>query len=193
MALSKVGIANLALQKLGAKRIESFTQDHPNARSINAAYDFVRRKELGAHRWGFATRRASIAADASQTSWGTHNRFTLPNDYLYLILDDETVYPVDWQIESATDGTFVITDDAAPLNIRYVADVDDPNYYNALFADVFVCALAHHCCEEITGSTSKRQDIAVEKRDVIARAYQQGAIEKPAQEFPEDEWVTARY
>mgnify|MGYP001426155490 CR=1 FL=1 len=36
---SKVEIANGALQKLGAKRIESLTQDHPNARSMNVAFE----------------------------------------------------------------------------------------------------------------------------------------------------------
>ena len=36
MAISDVTVANRALQKLGAKRIESLTQDTPNARSINA-------------------------------------------------------------------------------------------------------------------------------------------------------------
>lgn len=193
MASSKVEIANLALQKLGAKRISSFTQDHPNARSVSFAYDFIREKELRAYRWGFAIRRESIAADASQTEWGSHYRYTLPNDYLYLLLDDETVHAVDWRIESATDGVFIITDDTAPLNIRYVADIDDPNYYDALFVEVMACSLADHCCEEITGSASRKDRIMRDRDIALARATQQGSIEKPAETFPEDEWVTARY
>ena len=40
MAISRVQLANRALQKLGAKRIESLTQDHPNARSMNAAFEW---------------------------------------------------------------------------------------------------------------------------------------------------------
>lgn len=193
MALSKVNLANLALQKLGGTRISSLSQDHPDARAVSAAYDFVRRKELRAYQWSFSRRRASIAADAATTSWGAHKRYTLPNDFLRLLLDDETEQAVDWQIESADDGTFIITDDTAPLSIRYVADIDDPNYYDALFVEVFVCSLALQCCKEVTGSSSREQDLKDEKRDVIARATQQGAIEKPAVTPPEDEWLTARY
>ena len=38
MAVSEVSIANAALQKLGSpSRLESLTQDHPNARTMNAA------------------------------------------------------------------------------------------------------------------------------------------------------------
>src|SRR3954470_7295005 len=112
MALSKVAIANGALQKLGAKRIESLDQNTPNARSMSAAYDSARRALLRKYTWGFAKRRASIAADGSQTAWGEHNRYTVPNDYLRMIRDDESGLNVDWQIESADDGVFIITDDA---------------------------------------------------------------------------------
>ena len=192
MATSKVAIANLALQKLGAARISSLSQNNPNAASMSAAYDAIRRRELRTYEWSFATRRASIAADSAQTAWGSHNRFTLPADYLYLIRDDETGQAVDWKIESATDGVFIITDDAAPLQIRYVADIDDPTYYDSLFIDSFACALALHCCEEITQSTSKKQGILADYDRAIKTAMQQGAIEKPATEFPIDEWINAR-
>ena len=193
MAISKVAIANLALQKLGATRISSLTQNDPNAASMNAAYDAIRRRELRAYEWSFAIRRDSIAADAAQTSWGSHNRFTLPADYLCLIRDDETGQAPDWKIESASDGTFIITDDAAPLQIRYIADIDDPTYYDSLFVEALACALALHCCEEITQSTSKKQGIAADYDMAIKRAMQQSAIEKPATEFPEDDWINARY
>jgi len=193
MSASKIQIANLALQKLGAKRISSLTQDHPNARSINAAYDYVRQKELRAYDWSFAKRRASIAADASQTLWGTHNRYTLPNDYLYLILDNETGTAVDWQIESDASGKYIVTNDAAPLKIKYIADIDDPTYYDAMFIEVMACTLAAHCCEEITGSPSKENLLQNERKMAIDIAYQTGAIEKAAEDFPIDDWLTARY
>ena len=48
---SKVEIANRALQKLGAKRIASLSEDSRNARAINAAYDTLREAELRAHTW----------------------------------------------------------------------------------------------------------------------------------------------
>lgn len=188
MSTSKVAIANGALQRLGAKRIESLTQDHPNARSMNAAFDRVVRAEIRRYDWAFAIKRASIAADASGPTWGDWNRYSLPNDYLRLLRDDESGLTVDWKIE----GRYILSADAAPLEIRYLAFIEDPNFYNSLFIDAVECKLAAVCCKEITGSGALKKDLNADYDDAIADAKRVGAIEKSAQEFPEDEWVAAR-
>ena len=188
MATSNVAIANLALQKLGTKRIESLTQDHPNARSINACFTAVRDQEIRRYDWGFAIKRASIAADSSQTTWGDWNRFSLPNDYIRLVRDDESGLAVDWRIE----GGFIVTADAAPLDIRYIARIEDPNLFDQLFIDAFASKMAHQCCKEITGSNALQQIVKADYDFAIAEAKRCGAIEKPAQEAPEDGWITVR-
>ena len=194
MALSKVAIANRALQKLGAERIESLSQDAPNARSMAAVYDIVRDSELRKYTWGFSIRRASIAADANQTAWGEWNRFSLPSDFLRLIRDDETCQAVDWRIEAGADdeGVFIVTHDAAPLDIKYVANIDDPNFYDSLFVEAFASKMAYEVCEEITQSASTRDRAARDYDVAINEAKRIGAIEKPAQDFPEDSWLAAR-
>ena len=189
MATSTVAIANRALQKLGAKRIESLTQDHPNARSMNAAFALTRDAELRRYDWSFAIKRASIAADATdETILNTYNRYGLPNDFLKLIRDDESGAAVDWRIE----GLFIISEDASPLEIRYVARIEDPNYYDALFIEAFADKLALVTCEEITQSTSRKESIKDDYEKAIAEARRLGAIEKPAMEFVEDDWLAAR-
>lgn len=193
MATSKVAIANAALQRLGASRIEALDQDAPNARSMAAAYDIARESLLRRYDWGFAIRRDSIAADGDQTLWGGHNRFVLPNDYLRLLRDDESGQRVDWKIESEEGvGVFIVTDDAAPLQIRYVANVDDPNFYDAAFRNALALRLALDTCQEITQSSAKKAGIQSDLDDAIAEATRSGAIEKDAQEPPEDDWVNAR-
>lgn len=193
MATSKVAIGNGAMQRLGAGRIESLTQDSPNARSINAAYEPARRALLRKYDWGFAIRRESIAADGDQTSWGGHNRFVLPNDYVRVIRDNESGQRVDWKIESAADvGVYIVTDDASPLEIRYLADVDDPNFYDATFIEALECAIALRTCQEITGSSAKKDGIKDDFDTAIAEAKRTGAIEKDAQDSPEDSWLLAR-
>lgn len=194
MATSKVAIANGALQRLGvSQKLESLAQNHPNARTMNLAYEPVRKALLRKYDWGFAIRRASIAADGNQTLWGAHNRFVLPGDYIRLIRDDESGFPVDWKIESAEDvGVYIVTDDASPLEIRYLADVDDPNFYDAAFIEAFECALAIKTCKEVTGSTTAKDSIVEDFDTAIAEAKKSGAIEKAAQESPEDSWITAR-
>jgi len=189
MATSDVAIANLALQKLGSpKRLESLTQDHPNARSMNACYASIRDGELRRYDWGFAIQRASIAADSSQTTWGGWNRYALPNDYLRLIRDDESGQNVDWRIE----GTFIVTADAAPLDIRYMARITDPNTFDALFIESLASKLAYQTCKEITGSTTQQSVCKQDYDWAVAEAKRCGSIEKPAQEFAEDDWILVR-
>ena len=188
MATSNVAIANLALQKLGTKRIESLTQDHPNARSISACFATIRDQEIRRYDWGFAIKRASIAADSEQTTWGAWNRFSLPNDYIRLIRDDETGQRVDWRIE----GQYIVTGDSAPLDIRYLARIEDPNVFDVLFIEAFAAKMAQQCCKEITGSNSLLQAMKVDYDFAIAEAKRTGAIEKPAQDFPEDDWIAVR-
>lgn len=188
MATSKVAIANGALQRLGAGRISALSQDHPNARTMNAAYERVLRAELRRYDWSFAIHRASIAADGDQTEWGGWNRYTLPNDFIRLIRDDETGQHTDWRIE----GLYVVTADESPLEIRYIRFIDDPNYYDPLFIEAFECKLAFVACKDVTGSTELKESLDRDYKDAIAEAKKFGAIEKPAAEFPDDSWINSR-
>lgn len=189
MATSNVAIANAALQKLGDARIESLDQNSSNARSVSAAFTRTRDKLLRQYNWAFAIKRASVAADANETLYGGLNRYSLPNDFIRLILDPEDSTAVDWRIE----GQYIVTKDAAPLEFRYIARIEDPNYFDSTFIDAFAADLAYEICAEITGSSGAQDRAAVDKRDAIAEAKRCGAIEKPAQGFPEDGWLSARY
>ncbi len=189
MATSKVAIANGALQRLGAKRIESLSQDHPNARSMNVAFDRVVKAEIRKYDWNFAIKRESVAADGDDPTWGDWNRYSLPNDYIRLLRDDESGQRVDWRIE----GQFILSRDASPLQFRYLAHIEDPNFYDSTFIDVLECKLALVCCKEITGSHANAAGIKLDYEEAIAEARKANAFEKEAQDFPEDDWLAARY
>lgn len=188
MANSNVEIANRALQALGSsQRLESLTQDHPNARSLSAAFERIRSKLLRKNNWNFAVARASVAADSAQTLWGELNRFTLPADFARLIRDDETGHRNDWKIE----GRFIVTKDAAPLEFKYVAIITDPQQFDPLFDEVFAYELAVACCKEITGS-SPPQELLMERADVLADAKRNNAFETDPVQPLDDDWFLAR-
>lgn len=189
MAVSNVQIANRALQKLGAKRISSLDENSPNARSMNAAFERVRDAELRRYNWSFAIKRASIAADGTDNAiLDTWHRYSLPNDFIKLIRDDESGSVVDWKIE----GLYILSADASPLEIRYIARIEDPNYFDSLFCETFAGRLALETCREIVDSTADKESLREDYKTDIAEAKRVGAIEKEAQEFPEDEWLAAR-
>lgn len=188
MAISVVAIANRALQKLGADRIEDLGEDSPNARTMNAAYEITRDAELRRYRWGFSIKRVSIPQDPEDTVWGDWSRFSLPGDYLSIIRDDETGRSVDWRIE----GLHIVTADDAPLDLRYVSRVTDPTFFDSLFIEALASKLAMETCQEVTQSTSKKKSAKDDYKTAIADAKLAGAIEKPAQGSPEDDWIAAR-
>ena len=189
MAVSNVAIANGALSRLGEPRIESLTQSgNSNARTMNAAFERCRDQLLRKYPWSFALKRASIAADSDQSTWGEWNRYSLPADYIRLLRDDESGQQVDWRIE----GQYVLSYDASPLQFRYIARIEDPNYFDACFVELFEIALAMAVCKEVTGSNSHKESLRQDYKEAMAEAKQMGAFEKEASEFPEDSWIAAR-
>lgn len=187
---SDVEICNRALQKLGAKRITSLDEDSVNGRACNAAYDAIRLAELRKHRWSFAIERASLAADATTPSWGRSNSFQLPSDFVLLAerYPEENVNTNDRIIE----GRKILTNESAPLEIRYIKNVTDAETMDPLFREALSCAIAVELCEALTQSATKKDMLKIDYRDSIREAKKANAIEKPAEESPEDTWVTAR-
>lgn len=183
-------MANRALQKLGAKRITSLTEDSRNARAINAAFESVKMAELRKHDWSCAITRAQLAASSTSPAFGPSMSFPLPSDFIRLCHQDPDLNynDLDWQIE----GRNIVTHDDAPLDIRYVYNVTDPNEMDVLLREAISMKLAYELCEEITQSNSK-QAAALEAYNLtIAEAKKANAIERVSQKPPEDEWVTVR-
>lgn len=187
---SDVEICNRALQKLGAKRITSLSQDSVNARACNFAYEPVKLALLRAYEWSFSIARAQLAADSEEPSWGKANAFQLPSDYVQLASDypEDNSNTKDWQIE----GRKIFTDDAAPLYVRYIYNVTDPNEMDSLFREALSTKLALELCEEITQSNTKKDVLKDDFRLAIADAKKSGAIAKIPVQPPEDPWLTCR-
>lgn len=191
MAASEVSLANRALQILGVSQgIESLAQDHPNARSMSRVLEPRRQAMLRKYRWTFAIKRASVAADGTQTAWGSLNRYSKPNDFLRLLRDkDVPNRREDWKIEER----YIITADASPLEFRYIADITDPTQWDSLFFEALAHDMAHESCKEVTGSTGAKQDIKDDLKTILSEAKHVGAMEEDPVEAVEDDWLQARY
>jgi hypothetical protein len=183
---SEVGICNRGLQKLGADRITSLTQDSRNARSCNALYETVRDAELRNHPWSFAVKRIVLAPDVTAPAFDYDYAFTLPSDCLRILPPND--HYLDWQVE---DGA-ILTNYGDTLNLRYLCRVTDPNKFDALFLEALACRIAVELCEELTQSNQKAQGIRDDYRQIIRDARRTNAMEKMSDDPPEDPWVTAR-
>lgn len=187
---SVVDICNRALQKLGAERIISLTQDSVSARACNLAYESVRDAELRSHTWNFAIKRKELAADATAPVYGYSYAYTLPSDCLRLLKNDhqENYYSNNWKVE----GRKIITDESAPLPIRYVYRVTDTTLYDALFIEALSSKMAYEMCEELTQSNSKKEAAAADYRNALREARKINAFENVPAEQETDTWITVR-
>lgn len=187
---SETDIANLALQRLGVKRITDLTEDSVPAREMNFAYPFTRDAELRDNVWGFAVKRFRLAADSTAPEWGRANSFTLPADFLALAPKyPEDLDPArDWLIENGK----ILTDDSAPLDGRYVARITDAGLFDPLFVQALASRLAFDLCEKITQSTVRLEALAQRYQSDIRRARHRNAIEKPTPLIQNPSWIQVR-
>lgn len=187
---SQVDIVNRALQKLGAKRVTSLSENSVSARSMTTAYEPVKKALLRSHLWSFAVERASLAADATNPAWGRARSFQLPSDYLRMAEDynEDVVNDKDWEIE----GDKILTDDLSPIYIRYIKDVTDPNEFDALFCEALSAKLAYETCEEITQSNTKKESLEADFKMAVMEARKCNAILKQSRIPAEDTYITCR-
>lgn len=202
MAQSVTGIANRALQLLGAAAIMNLTDNVTEAREAARCYDFCRRAELRAHLWNFATVRAALAPDAAAPVFGYTYQFTLPIDCVRIILPNDAA--LDWKQEGRKlltnyanspfgAGTFGTATAPSPiLYLQYVSDVTDPTVFDPLFCEALACRMALAMCERLTQSNQKKQLLQADYTKAISEARVTDAFENLPADPPDDSFWTAR-
>jgi len=172
MAYSNVGIANMALQRIGAKTsITSLTDGSPNAVKANTVWEYIRDEVLEAVKPKFATLRVSLAQSA--TAPVNDNlylyAYPLPTDYLCLAddsKDDLAVYPIPgvapYVIESLSTGVRCLMTNydstvtsADAIYMTYIQRAADPSIYSPSFINCFCYRLAAELCLSVAESGSK--------------------------------------
>jgi hypothetical protein len=173
--------------RLGQPRINSIEPPFLDPYGVSAdcafQYPFIRDAELRANQWSFARARVSIAEDGGTPLFGPQHQYRKPADFLRLI---KTKYE-----RRRVEGEFIVTDEASPLDLKYIARVD-ASAFDPMFTQALACSLALALTEKITTSTSKKQDIKSDYNDIIAEAKKVNAIEAPPTDTPEDTFVLVR-
>jgi hypothetical protein len=200
---AQIEIFNRAIVLLGEERITTPTQDTKAARELSAIWDTTRKALLRSYRWGFAMKRASLAALVSVPLEQFDRQFLLPSDFLRLdfvgeffvgasLTDYRTIDEAEYALAQAPEGTVIETDMQAPLPIRYVADIDDPNRFDALFTEALAAKLAVDCARTLTNSDGALNQVRAVFGVSISQASRVGAIERPPTPIPDDSWILGR-
>lgn len=195
---STVSIANRALTKLGADRILLLSDDNQQARVMNSMFNDVRDEEMARNHWKFAMRRATLTALVDQPLFGYQYQYPLPPDYLGIVQVGE-IYArscprgrAPWSIENNGTGLVLMTDRPAPLNIRYIARIENVGLWHPLFCETMACKLALEGAEPLTQSSTKKSAAADEYRFALAEARRVDAIENPPDDVPWGSWLDSR-
>lgn len=145
MSLSPTDICNLALARVGHRDgnpLLDYSSDQTKAgRLCRLMYPINVEATLRAHRWNFATKRATLAKLATAPTYGYSSAFQLPVDFLRLAYtqDEEQGYDQDYRIEGRT-----LLANADTYSIEYVANITDSTQFDAMFADaVATLSLIH--------------------------------------------------
>lgn len=152
---SKVQICNMALIHLGrdpsiTDSDTAFTQT-PSAEKLAASYEIVLPAAMARHPWNFCTRQAQLPAESKPPAFGFAYRYRIPAEPRCLRV---------WNLDPASHGVnarwkrygaFIHCDLASPININYIAFVDDPQEFDPQFAQVLALELAAACSYSIAG------------------------------------------
>lgn len=150
MALSEVGICNLALGWLGANLITSIDDDTVEGRLCDANYESSRDAALEDRDWTFATSRRSLTLLGTAPAFGYSKAFQLPAECLRVIRacsDVDFLDDTDWVREGNTLLANVDT-----LYAKYIKRITDTNLFSPLFVQAVAARLATDIAIPITGS-----------------------------------------
>ena len=198
---TRTDVANAVCVKLGIARIVTALDESEQARTINTAFDRVCRAELRKQAWSFALKRVSLPALLAAPAYGYAKQYALPDDLLRLVFINE-VY-VFSSVRSATnapdadyviEGRTLLTNNAAPLKMRYVSDVtQNPELWDACFLEAFACQLAREVLPSTTKNPKRAEELKADYKMAMAEARRCNAIELPPQPLADGSWIEARY
>lgn len=149
--LSETKICNMALGRIGAKRINDLddASDKKNeAIQCRLHYKQTRDALIRSHWWRFARSRATLSQNAEYTADTTTFEwdfaYDLPNDFLRMWLkpfEDNSIGFHNTRRTYSLEGKQLLSDEGT-MEIRYIKKVTDVTEFDPLFVEVLVLQLA---------------------------------------------------
>jgi hypothetical protein len=191
--MDETGICNLALDILKEASISSINDDRPVANWCRRNFPVTRDACLSLANWNFATKRASIAAEATGPAFGWDYAYTLPTDCLRVIALTYEGYDESNPVRHIIEGGAIFTNSSGPLPIRYVARIENYNAYSPLFIEALSARLAFKMAHWLTGKTGYQQVAQGIYEQAMNDAWLADAIEGDQPRAADNDWIDARY
>lgn len=199
---SEVDIINFALTALGNISITDRNDNTKQAREANRIYDMTRDSEIALNNWNFAITRVLLPALVSVPAFSYSFSFQLPDDYLRVVqcgscspgatraqYRTSEAALSDYKIEGKTISTNI----GAPLELRYLRRVSDPNAFSPFFVTALGMRLAMRLARTLNASNTDKQNATADYRSAVMEAIRANAIEMPPDRIPDGNFILSRY
>lgn len=178
---SDVKIVNIALGRIGAKRIAALSEESKEAREANAIYELMRDEVTARHPWPFAVKRVELAQSADAPSYGFDYAYVLPSDNLRVLEVQDQDLAGEMLKKYVIENGLLLTDDDEVL-IKYISRVTDP----AKFSPQFVSTFAYRLSAELAMSVAKDTKLMLEMRQLYDRTFHGDTAEVANQDHNDD-------
>lgn len=190
--MTPTDICNLGLDVLKEATITSLDETRPIAMWCKRNFPTTRDALLERADWNFAIERFQLSADGAAPAFGWSYQYTLPPECLRVIpLTHDGTYegrPILHEIE----GRKILTDAAAPLNVRLVVRSENYDAYPATFVEALSARLAMKMAHWITGKSNYVQVAQGLYKEAMDAAWLSDAIQGTVPRAADNEWVDAR-
>ena len=210
MATTVVEICNIALSRIGAKKIQSLDDTSKEAEECNLHYENARDATLRDFDWSFARKRADLAV-LTDTFTGWTYAYQLPSDYIMArkIIDDTgsltgTSYDIDtdnykpvgrvkFEIVSNNAGNRpILLTDKEDAELSYTARITDSNAFDPMFADALSWRLASEFAISIRGKLDLQLNLLKVYQAVLSMAKANSAREDNNKTDDQNPYVRSR-
>ena len=156
--LSETSLCNMALGKLGDKRINNIETDNSvQAILCRLHYELTRDALLRFISWRFARARAELEQDDTDPDFEWDNQFKLPDDFLRFRSIYEESGTTSKSRRHALEGQRLLTN-LSEVSLLYIKKVTDVTEFDPLFVEVFAWILADKMIGPLAGSDARIQE-----------------------------------
>lgn len=196
MASSSTQIANLALARLGQKRIESLSEQTTEARWANEFYPTARDYVTELHAWRHARKTLTLSETTNTRSDDYAYAYERPSDCLSMryILPSSGVFEPQRPIRFECEADVIFTDEYQARGV-YVRQLTDVTKFPPSFTDAVAWYLAHLLTQPLRQENRLMQVTAEGFERAVEAAIARGEVEqlwvRTADESQPD-WMAAR-
>ncbi len=185
--ISDVAICNNALLRIGASTITDLTEGSDSANILNQIYVPTRDALLRKHFWNFATKRVALSASVTAPAFEWNYSYDVPSDFIRInrLYNSSSAFKLE--------GSAILTNQAAPLNLVYIARITDPTQFDPIFIDALTLILAIKIGSRTSGDGFNPASLYQELEQTMRSAQMIDAQEDTPQDLVIDTFTEARY